>query len=71
MTVWVRYRPHSAQNFAAVVSSMVLEPSFFDIFLTFFQFGCFRPWLREALIKFWGPWGPGAPKKGFSGVSRC
>ena len=29
----------NAQNFAPVVSSMVLEPSFFDIFLTFSSLG--------------------------------
>ena len=31
----------NAQNFAAIISSMVLEPSFFDIFCMFSQFGIF------------------------------
>ena len=32
MTIWVRYHAHSAQNFAPVVSSIVLEPSFWHFF---------------------------------------
>ena len=37
MTVWPRYRPHSAQNVAPVVStcSMVSGPYFFDMFFIF------------------------------------
>ena len=29
---WVRYYPHSAQNFAPVISRVVLDQLFFDIF---------------------------------------
>ena len=36
MTIWVRYHPRSAQSFAPVISSMVLEPS---VFYLFFDFG--------------------------------
>ena len=31
----------NAQNFAAIISSMVLEPSFFDLFSCFPSFGFF------------------------------
>ena len=66
----------NAQNFATVVSSMVLEPSFFDPFFMFSQFlGFLRVWLRPGprtgaavglpggFLGLSGP--PGGPKKGF------
>ena len=41
LTDWPRYHPHSAQSFAPVVSSMVLEPFFLFVFDIFFFFGIF------------------------------
>ena len=66
----------NAQNFAPVVSSMVLEPSFFEVFSYFSSLGFFLrrgyglgrglglPW--EAQGASWGFLGPqGAQKGGF------
>ena len=68
----------NAQNFAPVVSSMVLEPSFFDPLFMFSQFGFFLrpgyglghglglPWDSQGAS--WGFLGPqGAQKGGFWG----
>ena len=68
----------NAQNFAAIVSSMVLEPSLFDPFLMFSQFWVFVTGLVTAWAAAWGCcgtprglpgalWGPRGPKKGFLG----
>ena len=68
----------NAQNFAPVVSSMVLEPSFFDPFFMFSQFWVFlRVWLRPgprpgAAVGLPGGFlglsgAPGGPKRGFLG----
>ena len=70
------FDPHSAQNFAPIISSMVLEPSFFDIFFMFSQFWVFYgpgyglgrglglPWDSQGAS--WGFLGPqGAQKGGF------
>ena len=58
----------NAQNFAAIISSMVLEPSFFDLFFMFSQFWVFlRPWLRPGPRPGapWAPWGAHGPHGGF------
>ena len=71
----------NAQNFAAIISSMVLEPSFFDHFL---DFGFSRDvFPKKGHLARWAPppgaaappcWGPQAPKikkigvLGFGGV---
>ena len=68
----------NAQNFAPVVSSMVLEPSFFDPFVHVFPvLGFLRVWLRPgprpgAAVGLPGGFlglsgAPGGPKKGFWG----
>ena len=68
----------NAQNFAPVVSSMVLEPSFFDPFFMFSQFWVFlRVWLRPgprpgAAVGLPGGFlelsgATGGPKRGFLG----
>ena len=68
----------NAQNFAAIVSSIVLEPSFFDNFFMFSQFWVFYgpgyglgrglglPW--EAQGASWGFLGPQGTQKGVFGV---
>ena len=67
----------NAQNFAAIISSMVLEPSFFDLFSCFPSLGFFTG-LVTAWATDWGCrgtprglpgafWGPRGPKKGVLG----
>ena len=68
----------NAQNFAAIISSMVLEPSFFDPFFMFSQFGFFYgsgyglgrglglPWDSQGAS--WGFLGPQGAQKGVFGV---
>ena len=62
----------NAQNFAAIISSMVLEPSFFDPFFMFSQFGAFYGsgyGLGHGLGPPWGPLGPQGPQN-FINASR-